>query len=150
MSDFRMPNINTVFLAGRLTADPELRYIPSGAAVCKLRLAVSRKYKTKEGEPKEDTLFINVDVWEKLAEFCHDNLRKGRPVYVEGFLKSDTWEDRNTGQTRTQINLRGIRIQTLDWEDRGGPRPPQPEAGSEPEPETGADEEPASEDDIPF
>ncbi len=68
MADLRMPDLNNVLLAGRLTADPELKYIASGTAVCNLRLAVSRFYKGRDGEKKEDTLFINVDVWDKTAE----------------------------------------------------------------------------------
>ena len=68
MSDLRMPDLNKVSLAGRLTRDPELRYIPSGTAVCELGLAVSRKYRTKEGEQREWTLFINVKCWGKKAE----------------------------------------------------------------------------------
>ena len=147
MADLRMPDLNKVFLAGRLTADPELRYISTGSAVCTLRLAVSRVYKTRDGEKKEDALFINVDTWDKTAEFCANNLRKGRPVLVEGVLKSDSWEDKATGQKRTRIDVRAVRVQKLDWDDRTGPGPtPAPEAT----PESKPSEEPIPEDDIPF
>ncbi len=120
MADFKMPDINKVFFAGRLTRDPELKYISSGKAVCKLGIAISRNYKTRDGEKREDTTFIDVTVWDRLAEFCGENLRKGRPVYVEGSLRSDAWEDKQTGQKRTKIEVRGLSVQTLDWEDRGG------------------------------
>ena len=120
MSDFKMPDINKVFLAGRLTRDPDLKYISSGKAVCRLGLAISRNYKTRDGERKEDTTFIDVTVWDRLAEFCGENLKKGRPVYVEGSLRSDAWEDKQTGQKRSKIEVRGLSVQTLDWEDRGG------------------------------
>ena len=142
MSDLRMPDLNKVFLAGRLTRDPELRYIQSGTALCKLGLAVSRKYRTKEGEQREETLFINVTCWGKTAEYVGENYHKGRPVLIEGKLKSDEWEDKNTGQKRTSIEVTADRVQALDWEDRGGGKP------SKPEPR--AIEEPVPEDDIPF
>lgn len=141
MPDLRMPDINKVILAGNLTRDPELKYIPSGTALCKLGLAVNRKFKTKSGELKEDTLFINVDVWGASAEFCGQNLRKGRAVMVEGRLKSDDWEDKNTGQKRTSFSVTADRVQMLSWEDRGG-------SSSAPAPRR--IEEPVPEDDIPF
>ncbi len=141
MSDLRMPDLNQVLLCGRLTRDPELRYLPSGTALCKLGLAVSRRYRSKEGERKEETLFINVTVWEKQAEFCGENLRKGRPVLVEGQLQSDEWEDKQTGQRRSSIQVRARRIQQLDWADQGAPPP---------KPEPRVIEEPIPEDDIPF
>lgn len=142
MSDLRVPDLNKVFLAGRLTGDPELRYTPQGTAVCGLRLAVSRYYKGKDGERKEETLFIDVTVWDKTAEYCGERLRKGRPLLVEGRLKSDAWDDKTTGQKRTKIEVQGWRIQELDWEDRGGP------SGAKPAPRE--IEEPIPEDDVPF
>lgn len=148
MSDLRMPDLNKVFLAGRLTRDPELRYIQSGSAVCKMGLAVSRKYRTQDGEQREETLFINVTAWRKLGEFCGETLKKGRPILVEGNLKSDEWEDKNTGQKRTAIDVNARSISLLDWEDRGG-RSSAPSSG--PAEESGRPtEEPPPEDDIPF
>ena len=146
MSDFRMPNLNKVFLAGRLTRDPELRYTPAGAAVCRLGLAATRYFKGRDGEKKEETLFVDVTVWEKTAEYCGQHLKQGRPVLVEGQLRSNSWEDKTTGQKRSKIEIHADRIQELDWsEDRGGtPRAPRPE------PEAHAMEEPQPEDDIPF
>ena len=143
MADLRMPDLNKVFLAGRLTREPELRYIQSGTALCKLGLAVSRKFRTKDGEQREETLFINVTCWGKTAEFVGENFHKGRPIVVEGRLKSDEWEDKNTGQKRTSIEVTADRVQSLDWEDRGGGS-----KSSKPAPR--AIEEPVPEDDIPF
>jgi single-strand DNA-binding protein len=136
-----MPDVNKVFLAGRLTRDPELRYLPSGAPVCEMGLAVTRMFKTRDGERREDTMFINVTAWRGTAEYCGENLRKGRPIFVEGRLKSDQWEDKNTGQKRTSIKVDAVRIQQLDWEERGGPVPKE---------EPREIEEPVPEDDIPF
>jgi len=144
MSDLRMPNINTVILAGRLTRDPELRYTPAGTAVCRLGLAATRYFKGRDGEKKEETLFVDVTVWEKTAEYCGQRLKQGRPVVVEGQLRSNSWEDKATGQKRSKIEIYGVRIQELDWsEDRGGAQP-------RPEPESRPAEEPIPEDDIPF
>jgi len=143
MSDLRVPDLNQVFLAGRLTRDPELRYTQSNRAVCKMGLAVSRFYRTKDGERKEETLFINVTAWDRQAEFCNERLAKGRPVLVEGNLRSNEWEDRNTGQKRTSIEVNARRIQQLDWDERGAPR-------GEPKPEPRPIEEPIPEDDVPF
>jgi len=142
MSDLRMPDLNQVILAGRLTQDPELRYTPSGTALCKLRLAVSRMYKTKEGERREETLFINVTTWDRTAEFCGENLKKGRPILVEGRLRSNDWEDKTSGQKRSMIEVHAQRIQQLDWADQSGAPTPRPQPREI--------EEPVPEDDIPF
>ena len=114
--DLKMPDLNLVLLAGRLTRDPELRYTPQGTAVCKFGLAVSRNYKSRDGETKEDTTYVNVEAWEKQAEWIGEHVKKGYPVIVEGSLKSDEWEDRSTGQKRTTILVRARRVQQLTWE----------------------------------
>lgn len=145
MADLRMPDLNKVFLAGNLTRDPELKYIASGTPLCKLGLAVSRKYRTKDGELRDETMFINVTVWGKSAEYCGENLRKGKPVLVEGRLKANDWEDKNTGQKRTSIEVTADRVQQISWDDRGGGGGG---GGSKPAPR--AIEEPVPEDDIPF
>ena len=146
MSDLRMPDLNKVLLAGRLTRDPELRYLPSGSAVCNMGLAVSRRYRTKEGEQREETMFINVETWNKSAEYCGENLKKGRPVLVEGSLKSDEWEDKTTGQKRTAIKVNAVRVNILDWDERGSGGGERPAESPSPRPI----EEPVPEDDIPF
>ncbi len=152
MSDLRMPDINKVMLAGRLTRDPELRYTPAGLALCKLGIASTRYFKGRDGERKEDTLFVDVTVWDKMAEYCGQNLRKGRAVLVEGRLKMDSWEDKASGQKRTKLDIQAMRVQELDWADRGGA--PQGGGSSGPRssgPEPRVIEEPIpAEDDIPF
>lgn len=109
-----MADFNKVFLIGRLTKDPELRYTPSGAAVSDLRLATTRIYSTKDGERREDKLFIDVTVWNRQAENCCQYLAKGRQVHVEGHLRMDTWDDRDTGQKRSQIKVEAERVLFLD------------------------------------
>lgn len=153
MADLRMPDINKVQLAGRLTRDPELKYIASGTALCKLGMAVSKKYKTKSGEMKEDTLFINVTVWDKAAEWIAQDCKKGTAVLVDGELKMDSWEDKTTGQKRTTLEVRAFRVQQLAWADRGdqGNQGGQGGGGGYQEaPKPRVIEEPIPEDDIPF
>ena len=141
MSDLRMPDLNKVFLAGRLTRDPDLRYTASNVALCKLGLAVSRIFRTKDGERREETLFINATAWRGTAEFCKERLHKGDPVIIEGRLKSDEWEDKSTGQRRTSIEAQVDRLQQLAWPDEGR---------EVPKPEPSPVDEPVPEDDIPF
>jgi len=147
-----MPDLNKVYLAGRLTREPELRYTPSGIALCKLGLAVSRTYKGRDGERKEETLFVDVTTWDKQAEYVGQRLHKGSPVMVEGALRSDSWEDKATGQKRTKIEVQAVRIQELAW---SGDRPQQGGAGAgayaAPQGrEPIAQDEPIPEDDVPF
>ena len=92
-----MADLNRVFLMGRLTFDPELRYTPSGSAVTDLRMATSRTWTGKEGDRKEETLYIDVTVWDRQAETCCQYLKKGSGIHVEGSLKMDTWDDKTTG-----------------------------------------------------
>jgi single-strand DNA-binding protein len=143
MPDFRMPDLNKVYIAGRLTRDPELKYTQSGLAMCRLGLAASHFYKGRDGEKKEETLFIDVTVWDKQAEYLGQRLRQGSPVLVEGRLRTDSWEDKTTGQKRSKIDVQALRVQELSWpgEKTGGAVTPEPQANQE---------EPIPEDDIPF
>lgn len=115
-----MADLNKVFLIGRLTHDPELRYTPNGAAVADLRMATSRQYTGKDGQVQKDTLYIDVTVWNRQAENCCQFLKKGRQVHVEGYLKMDTWEDKTSGQQRTKIKVEADRVQFLDRKDDAG------------------------------
>ena len=109
-----MADLNKVFLMGRLTFDPELRRTPSGSAVTELRLATTRAWSGRDGERREETLFIDVTVWDRQAETCCQFLRKGSSVHVEGSLKMDTWEDKNTGEKRSKVKVQAERVQFLD------------------------------------
>src|SRR4051794_32294922 len=115
-----MADLNKVFLMGRLTFDPELRYTPSGSAVTDLRMATSRTWTSKDGDRKEDTLFIDVTVWERQAENCCQYLKKGSGIHVEGSLKMDTWDDKTTGEKRSKITVVADRVQFLDRKSDGG------------------------------
>ncbi|HEV3163336.1 MAG TPA: single-stranded DNA-binding protein [Isosphaeraceae bacterium] len=114
-----MADLNKVFLIGRLTQDPELRYTPNGAAVTDLRVATTRSFTTKDGDKKEDTLFIDVTVWNRQAENCCQYLKKGRQVHVEGYLRSESWET-PTGEKRTKVKVEADRVQFLDRRDDAG------------------------------
>ncbi len=146
-----MANLNRVFLAGNLTRDPEVRYIPSGKAVADLSLAINRKYKTATGESKEDTCFVNVVVWGRQAETAGEYLRKGSMILVEGSLRYDQWEA--NGEKRSRLRVNADRVQFLDRSKSGGG-----EAGRREEalPPAAGEAEPAAldsktdEDDLPF
>ncbi|MBU0548670.1 MAG: single-stranded DNA-binding protein [Candidatus Omnitrophica bacterium] len=113
-----MASYNKVLLMGNLTKDPELRYTPQGTAVVNLRLAVNRKYRTKEQELKEEVCFITAVVWNKQAETCNQYLHKGSSVFIEGRLQSRSWED-NTGSKRSVIEVRAERVQFMGAPGQG-------------------------------
>jgi len=122
-----MADLNKVFLMGRLTFDPELRRTPSGIAVTELRMATTRSWPGRDGERREETLFIDVTVWDRQAETCCQYLRKGSSVHVEGFLRMDNWEDKNTGEKRSKIRVSADRVQFLDSRRAEGTTGPGPE-----------------------
>lgn len=107
-----MASLNKVFLMGRLTHDPEHRYIPNGTAVTTFSIAVNRVY-IQQGEKKEEVLYIKVVTWAKMAETCSEYLLKGSPVLVEGRLQSRGWETPQ-GEKRTTIEVVADRVQFLE------------------------------------
>ena len=125
-----MANYNRVILIGNLTRDPEIRYTPSGMAVATFGLAVGRRWKDKtSGEMREETTFVDIDAWGKQAELAGQYLAKGRPLLVEGRLKLDQWEDRETKQKRSKLKVVCERFQFLGTREGGpggGGPPPKP------------------------
>ncbi len=119
MADLRLPRLNRVTLIGRLTRDPELRYIPSGAAVISFRIAASHSYKAQSGEWKDDPAFVDVVAWQQLAERLNETLKKGSPVLVEGRLASRSWETQD-GQKRSTVEVRAFAVQHLERMGPGG------------------------------
>ncbi|HTV39127.1 MAG TPA: single-stranded DNA-binding protein [Candidatus Sulfotelmatobacter sp.] len=148
-----MANFNKVIIAGNLTRDPELRYTPKGVAVARITLAVNRTYTAGEGgEKKEEVTFVDVDVWNRQAEVIAQYLKKGRPLLVEGRLKQDTWEDKNTKQKMSKLRVVLESFSFLDSGNRGGdgaPAPARPSAPAAPAPEP-PDAEPPQDDEVPF
>ena len=116
-----MANLNKALLIGNLTRDPELRYVPSGSAVASFTVAMNRVYKLQTGEKKEETSFVRVVVWGRLAEVCGEYLKKGSPVFVEGRLQSRSW-DGPDGQKRSTLEVIAMNIQFLRGGAGGGPR----------------------------
>lgn len=118
-----MPNLNKVQLMGNLTRDPEVRYTPKGTPVSDISLAVNRSYNADDGERREETTFVDITFWGRQAEVIGEYMRKGRPIYVEGRLQLDTWEDKTTGQQRSRLKVVGENFQFLgSREDGGGSR----------------------------
>jgi single-strand DNA-binding protein len=107
-----MPSLNKVILCGNLTRDPELKFIPSGQAVCNFSMAMNRKWKSNTGEMKEDVTFMRVVVWGKSGEACAQYLKKGSPVLVEGRLQSRSWETPE-GQKRSAVDVVAENVQFL-------------------------------------
>lgn len=105
-------NINKVMIAGNLTRDPELKYTPSGKALSNITVAVNRKYKTNDGEPKEEVAFVRVTVWGRQAEIVNEYCTKGRPVFIEGRLRTRSWETEE-GQKRSAMDVVAERVQFL-------------------------------------
>ncbi len=118
-----MPNLNKVLLMGNLTRDPEIKYTPKGTAVADLGLAVNRVWTTDQGERREETTFVDVELWGRQAEIAGEYLKKGRPVFIEGRLKLDTWDDKTTGQKRSKMKIVGEGMQLLGGRE-GGPGGP--------------------------
>jgi len=108
-----MASFNKIILMGNLTRDPELRYTPKGTAVAKLGLAVNRTWKTETGETKEDVLFIDIEAFSRQAETIGQYLKKGSPILVEGRLRMDTWDDKQTNQKRTKILVTAENVRFL-------------------------------------
>lgn len=104
-------NINQVVIAGRLGRDPEIRFIANEKAVCKMSLALSRRWKSADGEKKEKTSWVEVEVWGRTAELCAQHLVKGRECAVIGRLDEDTWDDKDTGKKRSRLKVVGDEVQ---------------------------------------
>jgi single-strand DNA-binding protein len=100
-----MANYNRVILAGNLTRDPELRYTPKGVAIAKITLAINRTWKNETGETKEEVTFVDVDAFGRQAVVVGQYMKKGRPFLVEGRLKLDQWEDKNTHQKQSKLKV---------------------------------------------
>jgi single-strand DNA-binding protein len=152
-----MANFNKVILAGNLTRDPELRYTPKGTAIARLGVAINRKWKSETGEMKEEVTFVDVDAFGKTAETIGQYLKKGRPILIEGRLRYETWEDKQSGQKKSKL---GVVMETFQFLDSGGGRGEGGEAPVAPRSRPAATSAPAAEpvegdappehDDVPF
>ena len=136
---------------GNLTRDPELRYTPKGTAVAKLGLAVNRSWRNAEGQQQDETTFVDVDAFGKQAETLGQYMQKGRPILIEGRLKLDQWEDKNTGQNRSKL---GVILEKFSFVGGGGQNngntPPSQATSPPPTSEVPPFEDGPSDDDVPF
>jgi len=114
-----MPNFNKVILAGNLSKDPECRYTPKGTAVAKISLAINRQWKDESGQQKDEVTFVDVDAFGRQAEVISQYLKKGRPILVEGRLKLEQWDDKQTGQKKSRL---GVVLESFQFLDSGGSR----------------------------
>ncbi|HAV61089.1 MAG TPA: single-stranded DNA-binding protein [Verrucomicrobiales bacterium] len=111
-----MASYNKVILIGNLTRDPELRYSAKGTAIAKIGVAVNRRWRNEAGEWQEETTFVDVDAFGRQAETIGQYLKKGRPIMIEGRLRLDQWEDKNSGQKRSRL---GVVLETFQFMDSG-------------------------------
>jgi single-strand DNA-binding protein len=156
-----MASFNKVILMGNLTRDPELRYTPKGTAIAKIGVAVNRVWTNEAGEKKEEVTFVDVDIFGRTAENVGQYMRKGRPILIEGRLKLDQWDDKQTGQKKSRMGVVAETVQFLGGapgagEGGGGggapaPRAPRPAAApSAPAAEPVEGDGPPESDDVPF
>lgn len=121
-------NVNTVLLAGHLTRDPELRPLGGDKVVVNFSLAINRRYKSAEGEIKEESTFVDCEAWGRTAELIGQYLAKGSAAYVEGRLKLDSWQDKE-GKNRTRLKVVVDNVQFVG--------PPKAKGGGTPSGDTG-------------
>jgi len=155
-----MASFNKVILVGNLTRDPELRYTPKGTAIAKIGLAVNRVWTNEAGEKKEEVTFVDVDVFGRTAENVGQYMRKGRPILIEGRLRLDQWDDKQTGQKKSKLGVVAETVQFLGSAQGGGeggapsapsaPRAARPAAAAPAAAPDAGDSEPPHDDDVPF
>lgn len=135
--------VNKVILIGRLGADPEIRYTPSGAEVANFRIATSEMWTNKNGEKEERTEWHRIVAWRGLAKICGEYLSKGRLVYIEGKIRTRAWEDKD-GNKRTTTEIEATEMKMLGGGGEAEKRTKEPDAAYAPPPPA------KEEEDIPF
>lgn len=115
-----MPSLNKVMLIGNVTRDPEIRYTPKGTAVAEVGLAINRVFTPEGGERREETTFVDITFWGRQAEIVAEYGKKGKPLYVEGRLQLDSWDDKQSGQKRSKLRVVGENFQFLGSRGEGG------------------------------
>ena len=115
-----MASVNRVILIGRLGKDPEVRATPSGSNVAKFTIATDERYTDRNGERQERTEWHNIVAWGKLAEICGQYLKKGKLVYIDGSIRTDSWDDKESGQKRYRTEIVANTMQMLDRREDGG------------------------------
>lgn len=146
-----MASLNKVFLIGNLTREVEALQTQAGVAIAKFGLAINNKWTGKDGQKHDETTFVNVTAFEQLAKTCETYLHKGSPIFLEGRLKLDQWQDKNTNQKRSAISVVAERIQFLGKNEAAAPPPQQPAPSEQPRGDSWEPPPtPADGDNIPF
>lgn len=112
-----MPNLNKVMLMGNLTRDPEIKYTPKGTAIAVFGMAINRNYTLESGEKREEVTFVDCEAYARLAEIIGEYCKKGKPLFVEGRLKLDSWDDKTSGQKRSKMKVVVETMQLLGGRD---------------------------------
>ena len=115
-----MPNLNKVMLMGNLTRDPEIKFTPKGTAIANFGIAVNRTFTPEGGEKREEVTFIDLEAWGRTAEVIGEYFKKGRPIYVEGRLKLDQWDDKTTGKKMSKLRVVVESFEFLGSREGGG------------------------------
>jgi single-strand DNA-binding protein len=157
-----MASFNRVMLLGNLTRDPQMRYLPSQTPVTDFGIACNRKFKTATGEQREEVTYVDCSAFGRLAEIINQYCSKGKPLFIEGRLKFDSWDDKNGGGKRSKLSVVVENMQLLGGRDGGAapagadepmseeaPRGGRPPAAARSAPSS-SDEAPVKDDDIPF
>ena len=100
-----MPNLNKVMLMGNLTRDPEIKYTPKGTAIANFGIAINRVFTPEGGEKREEVTFIDLEAWGRTAEVIGEYFKKGKPIFIEGRLKLDSWDDKTTGKKMSKLRV---------------------------------------------
>lgn len=139
-------SVNKVIVVGRLGRDPEVRSTPSGTTLAKFSVATDERYTDRDGQRQERTEWHNIVAWGKLGDICGQYLRKGKLVYIEGTLRTDSWDDKETGQKRyrTEIHARDMQMLGSKGDNGGGG------GGSWEPPSDGPGSSTPDDDDVPF
>lgn len=140
-------NFNKVIIAGNITRDPEVRTTPKGNSVAKFGLAINRNWTGEDGQKREEVTFVDIDAFGKQADVVGKWLRKGRAVLIEGRLKLDQWEDKQTGQKRSRL---GVVLESFSFGASGEKREAQAPAAVEPKPKADSPQDSEQGDDVPF
>ena len=127
-----MASLNRIELIGNLTHDPEIKATPAGRAVGRLRLAVNKRVSDGAGGYTDKATFLDIEVWDKQADFARDYLKKGRQVFVDGYVDMDHWDDKTTGQKRSKLKIIANNLQSLGARPQGDGATPPPARGQVP------------------
>ena len=148
-----MPNLNKVMLMGNLTRDPELKYTPKGTAIADFALAINRNWKTETGEKREETTFVGCVAFGRVAEIIGEYCKKGNPLYVEGRLTQESWDDKTSGEKKSKTKVTVENIQLLGGKQQSSPQreqePPPQRRAAPPRPPADPDLD-IAEDDLPI